>query len=790
MTDFLDLVQSLQLAIKARVMYTRSHPRARTALEVLAGQMEGWLASEPVLRIASSQGRLFLDGAIVEAKHPHLANLARLLGERQISGMVFLQGVTAQELEDLLGVFTLKPSQVEEEGGAAALLARLNLPHVRLSQTQYKEVRQGDPGTVDLPGAPGILQRAADVNAVATAAALEALAASLRPAPGGEGAGPGQGSGAGAGGGHAAQAASVEALALQWRDQFALLPRRPLSGSGVEPANLAFLGGTAGALGMGEHFPPATQVEGLRRALLGLSPEQALSVVAGLDTLPPGHHGLRLGFQALAAEAFSRAGAALVAGGAPWEQTREVLYESVRYAPQAHAMITALERELRGRGVGPEQVARLRELIQQLDWENQTMEEKLRQSLEQDKLWSLSLDQRLRFLRRLLEEGRSDGFLQVMEVLLGALRKDPAGQREMAAKTLTGVTRWLADPGLPPGAEASLTRALAGHFAGEPLLHIHRATTESLGVLLAHHVHRGAPTRAMALLRELADQVARQDPPLDWRRAGLAKLGERLADPVLLRKAAELLHSATPEILAGELVPFFNAMGQPAGQTLMELLGEEPDRKRRGRLLETIRAMGLGALPAIQEGLASNTWYLVRNALNLLGEIGDLTSMNQAVPCLDHPDGRVKLAAARALYKVGGAAAVPVLVGAFPTVNPETQEEILFGLGQLRAAQALQALSAYALDKRNPDRLRARTAETIGQIGDTRAIPVLTELVRRRGRIFTSAEPLEVRLAACRALMALDNVGATEALAHLVAAEPWHKDRTALQQVLDSRRLP
>jgi HEAT repeat protein len=580
----------------------------------------------------------------------------------------------------------------------------------------------------------------------------------------------------------------VEALAVQWRDQFAQLPNRALADGPLAPANLGFLGSTGSAQAMGEHFPPAMQVEGLRRALLNLSAEQVLSVVAGLDTLPAGHHGLRLGFQSLAVEAFTRAGAALVTAGVPWERVREVLYQTVRYSPQANAMVAALERELRGQGVSPEQVDRLRELIQQLDWENQTIEEKLRQTLEQDKLWSLTLDQRLRFLRRLLEEGRAESFMQVLDQLLAALGKDPAGQREMAAQTLTGVVRWLAEPGLPPGAEEAITKALAAHFAWEPLLHIHRATADSMALILARQVHLNQPSRALTLMAGLGELVARQDPPVDWRKTALAKLRERLADPALLRKAAEQLHTAAPEAITGELIPYFTAMGQPAGQVLMEMLGEEPDRKRRGRLLEAIRAMGMAALPAIQEGLASSTWYLVRNALNLLGEMGDPETLGQVGACLRHPDPRVQRAAARTMYKIGGANAVPALLAAFPNADPQTQEEIMFGLGQLRATHAIHSLALFAQERRNPEKLRARAAETIGQIGDTRAVPVLTELARRRGRIFTSAEPLEVRLAACRALLALENVAATEALAGLVAAEPWSKDRTALQQVLDSRR--
>jgi HEAT repeat protein len=112
----------------------------------------------------------------------------------------------------------------------------------------------------------------------------------------------------------------------------------------------------------------------------------------------------------------------------------------------------------------------------------------------------------------------------------------------------------------------------------------------------------------------------------------------------------------------------------------------------------------------------------------------------------------------------------------------------MFALVQVRAIQAIPTLAAFAVDRRNPEAQRVKAAETIGQIGDPRSIQALVEIAGRKGRLFTTAEPLAVRLAACRALLALGTPAASEALFELVAAEPWHRDRTALQQIVNSRR--
>ena len=776
MSEFLELVQSIQLALKAQLMYTASHPRAQIAIQNLGAQMDEWLAAKPSIHIATNQNRLFLDGTPFEGKHLHLTALARQLAERQISGLIFMRGVTGVELAEVLGILILKPAKVEEAGGVAKIFSTKTLPHIQLSQTTYKEVREGEGGEEDHGGA------AAGVNKPdpSMQAALEALAASMaaaapQPAP--------------------APAASpqpgldLEILTEQWEEQLDLIPHKSLLEGSFEPAHLGYLGGTPLSIGMGETFPSSSQMEGLRRALLALAPDKLMAVVAGLDSLPAGHPGMRMGFQALSTESFTQASTAMLAQDTPWEPVRDAMFQTLLYAPQQQTMLAALESELRAKGAGVDQLERLQELVQQLDWETQSMEEKMRQAAEQGKLWKITLDQRLRFLRRLLDEGRVEGLLALLEQVLEALGSDDVAQRELAAQTLPGVARWMEDPGLPVEAEGPVIQGLTSHFGWEPLAHIHRSSTEALGVVIASQVYRGEPGHALALVQELTGLCAFQDGRQEWRESALAGLKDSLENPAYLAKVTDLLHTATPETMLGELLPYLDAVGLPAARFLVGVLGDEPDRKRRGKLLEAIRSMGDVALPAVYEGLESPAWYLVRNALNLVSDMGDAGAVDAVRALLAHPDGRVKRASVRALWKLGGPASVAPLLAAFPAADPQTQSEIMFALVQVRAAQAVSTLAAYAVDRRNPEALRARAAETIGQIGDPRSIPLLVDIARRKGRLFTTAEPTPVRVAACKALLALDTPAATEALCEVVAAEPWHRgDRTVLQQVVNTLR--
>jgi len=195
--------------------------------------------------------------------------------------------------------------------------------------------------------------------------------------------------------------------------------------------------------------------------------------------------------------------------------------------------------------------------------------------------------------------------------------------------------------------------------------------------------------------------------------------------------------------------------------------------------------MGPVAIPALQDGLRSTTWYLVRNTLNLLADMGDAGLLNDVVASLRHSDGRVRRSAVRALWKLGGPAAGRHLLACLPGTDPDTQMEILFGLGQIQAPAAVSAVTDLAKNSGVSERLRVKAIETLGQIASPTAIPGLLDLMRRKGRIFTSAEVTEIRLAAARALLAIGTPQAELGLRQIVADEPRNQDRDALQRILD-----
>lgn len=504
------------------------------------------------------------------------------------------------------------------------------------------------------------------------------------------------------------------------------------------PANLSPLGPIAMTLGWGDGLPDSLTLEGFKTALESLPSEGQVAIAAGLPSAPHHPAGLRLAL--------------------------------------AEALV----------GLPGLQGNALNLLLQRLEWGNLSIETRIQRMAESGAFWDLTLDDRMAFLRELLDTGRHELLIRFIDILLEALSIGDTPRREIAANTLAGVAHWMELPQFPMEEEGPLIGGLKAHFAWEPLPHIHRPTTEAMEAVCASLIAKGELSAPLALITELEALCAFTEADQDWRLAGIQRIKDRLADRELLNQALLIPAFWDPTQLTELAIPFFEQLGDRGVDYLVERLGEEPDRRRRSHLMNAIRAMGHRALPALERSLHAPTWYLVRNTLNLLADLGDAGLIHSVSQCLRHPDRRVRQAGVRATWKLAGQAAAGPLQALLPETDPETQVEVLFGLGQIQAFGAIPAIGTLATDTRAPLALRVKAVETLTLLAHPTAIPVLSALIERRGRIFTSAEPQELRVAVARALKAIGTQDSVAALKQAISSERRGQEREALMAVLQA----
>ena len=758
MIDFLQFAQSLIMALKALQMYTAAHPRAQESLAASHVMLDRWLATHERLQFIVSGAKVFADGVVQDPRNPHIAALVRAVSERGVSGFVFERGVTQEDYLAFLQGLATKPQRLEEGGGFETFLENAGVKRIRVSQIRYQEIHEGVDATPDdRPPAFDSIPPPPRQDPLMKAIREALMAALARPAAGPR-----------APGAEASRGAADE---------------EPL---GFQAADLSGLGPLGSELGLGDGEPTAAELDTVREILMGLEPEVQLSLLAGLASLPEHPAGMALAVRALAGDLLAAATSSALAKGASWLQLRGPLESILQPLPGREALVRALSAHLRNSGQdGSEAEA----LLRRLNWDVLSLEAKMVKVLEEGYLFELSLEQRLAFLRELLDLRRFDAFLRVQEVLLEALRNDQAKLRLDAAQTLAGVTRWTQDPGLPPGGEGPLAEALRAHFAWEPDPPIHHWTAEGLESMISALVQRGDLRHVVSDVHELEGLCPFLEEQQPWRNQALAGLRSTLAGPHLLNAAADHVFDPDRERVIQEVYPYLEFVGGPMARHLVGRLGGETDRTRRGRLVEAVRNLGPLSLPPLAEALASPTWYLVRNALALLSDLATADSLPAIVPLLRHPEPRVRRAAVRALWKLGGPVSEPHLVAQMKDADPETLQEILFALGQLRSEGSVAPIAELAQDKRILERLRVQALATLGQIASSRAQPVLIDLVRRRG-FFANVEPHAIRLAAARALWALGTPEAQEALRRLGGTEPRGEFRQALLEIVEGPVLP
>ncbi len=792
MPPFADLAAVLQKALKSLQMYGDAHPRAQEDLQTLHQVLSGWLGEQTALQVTVTEWRLLVDGLPFDAGTVHTKALHRQLNERHLSGFVFLQGLRPDEVKAVLQILMLKPARLEEAGGAAAFLEAQGVSHIRMSQTRYQEVRDGE---LILQAAPASPAEAATEPAPGGPAATDSA-----PAP--PGAPPNLVSLVK----EALRSTFAERLAsdssgslrLPHLDRTGDAEGSPGGGAGAEtpapspaadlgavlniiPAYLGDLGPMGYNIGLGEGMPTVAQLAVLRSALESLTPEAQLSMLAGLSTLPSKPQGLALGIKELAGEILGLATTSLLKRNVPWNHLQGVLQSILRPLQERDAMARTLAIHMREQG----QDGDLAEaLLRHVHWEALSLEARVVQALEEGQLWAISLEQRLAFLRDLLDKGRHDAFLRVLQLILDVLMTEDAGIRLVAAQTLRGVVHWAGEPGLPANAEASLAENLQSHFAWEPSEPIHLHTSEGLKHLLPVWVGRGALAEVRRFVTVLAELSEIQGGGQPWRGWALEQLMERLGANDLLAKAYTQLFLPDREQVYSTSLPYFQWLGEGAIRYLVVALGQEGDRHWRGRLLELLRTSGPLAVGPLLEALKSPAWFLVRNALNILADVGDAACGEKIAPYLRHGDGRVRRTAVRALWKLQGADAAPALAALLPEADPETQLEILFGLGQVKAAGAAPQVMDLALDRRAPDKLRLRAFDTLPLLGADQAVGPLAELFKRKKGFFGGAEPFEIRLAAAKTLRGIGTPEARWALLKAIEQEPKGREREALEQIL------
>jgi hypothetical protein len=147
-----------------------------------------------------------------------------------------------------------------------------------------------------------------------------------------------------------------------------------------------------------------------------------------------------------------------------------------------------------------------------------------------------------------------------------------------------------------------------------------------------------------------------------------------------------------PSPLPALLAPF----GDLGVEVLLDLLADEEDRDRRALLLAVLRQAAAGHVGPVAARLDDPRWYVVRNAVTLLGAAGGPGVLERLATVARHGAPEVRREAARSLVLAGGPAAAPYLVDLAIHGGDEIGRLALVALAALTGAESASAIADVA----------------------------------------------------------------------------------------------
>jgi HEAT repeat protein len=241
---------------------------------------------------------------------------------------------------------------------------------------------------------------------------------------------------------------------------------------------------------------------------------------------------------------------------------------------------------------------------------------------------------------------------------------------------------------------------------------------------------------------------------------------ERLVRRLQQRRTLELLARAVPHAIDRlPLLELLARAGEVAVDVLVQHLMTAEDSPSRRAYFDSIVSLDLGATQLFSL-IRDPRWYVVRNAVAILGEMGVETADEAMLPLLENPDDRIRIATARALIRLGTTRALQGLHSAVDDRHPEVRRIAAVAYGLSGGGSGTSALGvrpaaarlATALERETDDEVAIEMVASLGRLGSADAIQRLLRIAQppqsvSDGQFDASRHETWLRVAAIEALV-------------------------------------
>lgn len=237
----------------------------------------------------------------------------------------------------------------------------------------------------------------------------------------------------------------------------------------------------------------------------------------------------------------------------------------------------------------------------------------------------------------------------------------------------------------------------------------------------------------------------------------------RLCVPRVLKCIVELLPRRRENY--EQYMAIFMRAEEDGTEALVEALISAPSITDRRVYYDSLLRLRTGVRTLVHM-LGDPRWFVVRNAIELLGEMRVAEADTELEKMLEHRDDRVRTAAASALAKLGPGVAAKGMRGALRDAPEEVRERAAEAMA-LQRSGSVDSL-VRALDKEDDNRVQMAMVTALGQLGTPHAVEKLMDIARTEKGLLNKRRPTPMRVAAVHALGDVKTSSALAALQTLL----------------------
>lgn len=136
-----DFLIELSIGLHKNAIYPAGHPLRDSAADLIARRLDALLFERPTLSLGVARHQLIIEGVATEENNPVLRDLALRLHRHHLGAVKFSQGVTTEEIADVLATLAVEAGRRPRPLGLEKDDVLAQWPHIRLFPLTFEQLQ-------------------------------------------------------------------------------------------------------------------------------------------------------------------------------------------------------------------------------------------------------------------------------------------------------------------------------------------------------------------------------------------------------------------------------------------------------------------------------------------------------------------------------------------------------------------------------------------------------------------------------------------------------------------------